>query len=202
MNTIKLTDPKTGREVEFETRFFSKLRMYRIPGSGDKGWVFHPPFPEQENDGSILETTSILQRFFGLPGLTTKEQNFILEKWCTSEISEEDWDVCSNTMSQEDISRVKKFLQRMAMDKARRLEEADNQKSATEDLKDFYSKLPVVGDTVKLPCGHAVMRTGAVMSWYIRTFKANPELRELKCQVDGKPFTRDFLREQLDELPI
>ena len=41
---------------------------------------------------------------------------------------------------------------------------------------------------MRLPCGHPVRYDGASMTFFRRTIKEHPKLKELKCQTCGKPF--------------
>jgi len=194
-----LRDPVTGKDVEFEVKNMYGSIWYRDPAIKDPkspaAWTNHPTFPREDKiDYGILETTSILQRFFGLPGLTTAEQTFIIAEYLEDKITEDQWNLLRNTMTEQGIVNVKRALERLVNDRVQRTVEANQQKADTDSLKKFYDSLPFIGNRLQLPCGHKFMRRGAVMTNYDRMVRDHPDIKQLGCQVCGAKFDTSMLK--------
>jgi hypothetical protein len=152
------------------------------------GWVMSKPQVMREQNDSVLETTSILQRFFGLPGLTPTEQNFIIDKYLFDEITDADWNILRNTLPEQKILDIKRHLDLLVRDKTQRLAEADRQLADTRAAQKFVDNLPLQGSRITLACGHRIMKHGATMEMFDRLLRNNPKLKTLKCQACGVPF--------------
>lgn len=196
MNTVTLKDPKTGLPVVFEKRFFSRLAQYRP--IGEKFWSHSPHYPSERivDDGSILESTSILQRFYGQPGLTPREQNYLIDAYCCDELTDQIWEELRNTMTLERIDRLKIDLKRLVKDRAQRLIEAENQATETKKAQAFVNALRMNRNRVKLPCGHQIMRHGGHMQSFDRIIDSHPDATELKCPMCLKPFPAKIVKRE------
>jgi len=194
-NKLTVHDPVTGKDVEFEIRNSIGIIEYRDPAIKDPkspaAWVMHAPFPrEPDIDYGVLDTRSILQRFFGLPGLTVHEQSYIVAEELEGKITDEDWAVIPNLQKRDD---TKRGLKALVNERVQRTVEADRQLSDTRAAQKFADNLNIYTKT-RLPCGHPVIKHGATMFNFERMVRLNPDLKELRCQVCGAPVPIDVFK--------